>query len=468
MKPFKCSRDTPITQELLNLFMSKHNQTEELPRYKMLRDYYEGFSDILKPNEKDKTDNNKPNNKIPVNFAGYITDCFNGYFIGKPIKVLCPDEKTQDILKKWGSKADEDDNNAEISKMCCIFGRGYKLLYQDEEGNTCATFLDPTECFVVYDTSPQQEPYFAVYYTKDPLTNIQTGYLYTKDTIYTFTQTENNQLKEYDKHLFGDVPIVEFVQNEERRGVFEPVIDVIAAYDKAYSEKANDVEYFADAYMKVIGAELDEKALKKLRDTRIINLFHNSSDDSEYLNENSKTENTDVSFMEKPNADETQENFLDRSERLIFTLSKVINLTDEKFLNASGESIKQRMQPMEYLAGTKQLKFISSLKRVYKMLFKMFTTAHILPESQANADDEIHFLFTRDVVQNRKEVSEIAKNLLGIASSKTILSLFDFVPDITVEQEQIKKEQEEKNAVDDNYSDLIDRVENEQAKLLDT
>lgn len=49
------------------------------------------------------------------------------------------------------------------------------------------------------------------------------------------------------------------VENEEELGIFEPVLTMIDAYNKAIGEKANDVDYFADAYMKILGVELDEE-----------------------------------------------------------------------------------------------------------------------------------------------------------------------------------------------------------------
>ena len=47
-----------------------------------------------------------------------------------------------------------------------------------------------------------------------------------------------------------------------------PMID---AYNKAISEKANDVDYFADAYLKVLGAKLGTNGVKQIRDNRIVN-----------------------------------------------------------------------------------------------------------------------------------------------------------------------------------------------------
>ena len=55
-----------------------------------------------------------------------------------------------------------------------------------------------------------------------------------------------------DRHYFEGVPATEFVEYAERQSIFEPVLTMINAYNNAISEKANDVDYFADAYMKVL------------------------------------------------------------------------------------------------------------------------------------------------------------------------------------------------------------------------
>ncbi|VTT18301.1 portal protein [Streptococcus dysgalactiae subsp. equisimilis] len=59
--------------------------------------------------------------------------------------------------------------------------------------------------------------------------------------------------------------MIEYVENEERQSLLASVCDIDNAFNKAISEKANDVEYFADAYLKILGAELDDETLKSLR-----------------------------------------------------------------------------------------------------------------------------------------------------------------------------------------------------------
>jgi SPP1 family phage portal protein len=96
------------------------------------------------------------------------------------------------------------------------------------------------------------------------------------------------------------VPVIEYINNDERQGIFEPVIPMINAFNKALSEKANDVDYFADAYLSILGVKLDEKGLNKIRDNRIINFF--GTDDPEQI------KNIVVEFLSKPDGDTVPRN----------------------------------------------------------------------------------------------------------------------------------------------------------------
>ena len=51
-----------------------------------------------------------------------------------------------------------------------------------------------------------------------------------------------------------------------------------------------------------------------------------------------------VDFMGKPESDTTQENHLNRLERLIFHISMVANISDEKFGASSGIALKYKLQ----------------------------------------------------------------------------------------------------------------------------
>lgn len=47
----------------------------------------------------------------------------------------------------------------------------------------------------------------------------------------------------------------------------------VEAYNHTIGEKANNVDAFAEAYLAVLSAELDEQGVYRIRDSRIINLY---------------------------------------------------------------------------------------------------------------------------------------------------------------------------------------------------
>ncbi|WP_324829301.1 phage portal protein, partial [Qipengyuania zhejiangensis] len=300
-----------ITAEVVNGFIELHQA--ELPRYIRLKKMYESKAPILDREAKPK---HKPDNRLVVNYAKYITDTFNGYFIGIPVKVSHDDKGVNERLDTFLTMNDMDDNIAELSKITSIYGHGFELLYQNEESETCCTYNNPLDMFIVYDDTIAQKPLFAVRYqiVEDELN----GQLFKIDEEITLNgRISDISFGDTIPNYYGDVPVIEYIENEERQSIFESVESLINAYDKALSEKANDVDYFADAYLKILGVELEEESLQSIRDNRIINLFGSDN-----------IKDIIAEFMEKPNGDESQEHLLDRLERLIYQISMVANIND--------------------------------------------------------------------------------------------------------------------------------------------
>ena len=230
-------------------------------------------------------------------------------------------------------------------------------------------------------------------------------------------------------HGFDGVPASEYVENKERMGIFEPVLTMINAYNKAISEKANDVDYFADAYLKVLGALLDEEGIKNIRDDRVINF---DGDANQVI----------VEFLQKPDGDTTQEHLIDRLERLIFVISMVANISDENFGTSSGIAMKYKLQAMSNLEKTKERKFTSGMNRRYRLIFSN-------PVSGMKKDDwvKVHPKFTPNFPANLLEETQIAQGLDGIVSQDTQLGVLSIVENVQQEKDKIVAEQQ-KNQVD--------------------
>lgn len=425
---FTMPRSEEITPDVVATAIKLHS-TQLLPKYNELYDMYKGDHPILKAAAKAAF---KPDNRLVVNFAKYIVDTLNGYFMGKPIKITHKsDSDINEYVTKFVSSRDDDDNNAELSKMTSIYGHAFKVLYQDTAAVTRVTYNNPKTMFVVYDDTIQQDPYFAVLYGVDSTSKV--GTVYTATHIMPFILGDKVTFQDSTPHLFGDVPIIEFIENEERQGAFENVITLINAFNKAFSEKGNDVDYFADAYLKVLGVELTDAQLKTLRDSRIINLF------GEDLTGQTNPIEIIVEFLEKPNADTTQENFITRLERLIYQMSMVSNINDKDFGNASGVSLAYKLQSMENLALMKERKITSGLKKQYKMLFAIPGNVQ---SSKQDSWIDLDFKFTRNIPLNTKDEAETAGALSGITSRRKQLETLSVVADVDAELEQIAAEKE--------------------------
>lgn len=160
---FRMPKDKELTTSILDDFIGKHKQ-EITSRYKPLHDAYVGKHDILRQAAKPKW---KPDNRIVSNFPKYIVDTMNGFFIGNPIKVVADDDAVADFVEFLDQYNDQDDNNAELSKMCSIYGKGYEMYYADDSGELCITFLSPMEAFMIYDESIVERPLYFVRVYKD-------------------------------------------------------------------------------------------------------------------------------------------------------------------------------------------------------------------------------------------------------------------------------------------------------------
>ena len=416
---FRYPKDKELTEVKLCEFIQKHKQDINT-RYKVLHDAYTSNHEILNYPPKPKY---KPDNRIVVNFPKYITDTMNGFFIGNPIKIVADDEEVSAFIEYIDQYNDQDDNNAELSKVCSIFGCGYEMYYTDENSELCITYLSPLEAFMIYDESIVERPlYFVRLYVDSE--NVERGSISDAYGVRNFKLTGGFQwMDEWEPHYFGDVPATEYVENAERQGIFEPILSIVNAYNKAISEKANDVDYFADAYMKVLGVKIDGDDLQFIRDNRVVNFEGEGAD------------KITVEFMGKPESDTTQENHLNRLERLIFQISMVANISDENFGSATGIALKYKLQAMSNLEKTKERKFTSGMNRRYKLLF-----SHPVSKVPADAWVQLHYKFTPNFPANLLEEVQTAAQMEGITSHETQLKVISAVDDVQGELDKIEDE----------------------------
>ena len=335
---FRVPKDTQMTTELLAKYIGMDTKHPKKPDF-------------------------KPDNRIAVNHAKFIVDTFNGFFTGIPIKITVSEdvegdsERISGFLKYLDSRNNLDNKNRELAKLSDVLGSANEIYFTDEDGEIGIMQVSRLESFFIYDESILTRPMFFVRYYKDS-EGKERGSWSDAKVVQKFVRDGSYKwVGEQEPHYFDGVPATEYPENTERRGLFESELSAMNEYNKALSEKANDVDAFADAYLKILGPEVDEDATRNIRADRIINF----TGDEGTL--------PVVDFMAKPSADVTQENLLERLKADIFQISMVPDINDKNFGSVSGVALKYRLLSMSNMAKVKTGLFKEALSRRYRLIF---------------------------------------------------------------------------------------------------
>lgn len=449
---FLYPEDEDIKEHMDDLLQMINYHTECLvPVYKLKRDYYKGRHRKIIMQDGKKL--GKPDNRIIVNFPKKLVNTFNGFFSGNPVTIQYQEGETPDVeinkkIQEFLKSNDYEDTFSEVSKYADIYGRAFLYTYSTDDPNTNEVKLNfaattPIDTFVVYDDTVQHKPLFAVRCTSNETDIV--GTLITDTADYVFKTSTNGDLeftntnedldviKETDMHPYPGLPVIEFEENNERIGLFDDVVNLIDSIDKAMSEKANDVDFFSDAYLAISGVKLTKEQVENITNSHLINLY-NGEENSAY-DEKSVVPTAD--FLSKDSDDNTQEHYLDRAVNLLYQISQVVDLNDTQFGSAadasSGVALINKYQPMQTMANTKSRKFNKVLRQLFKIMFDV---------SGIKGDVEnLTFKYTQDIPHDMEEESNVVQKLAGHVSDETLLSTLSFIDDPKKELDRISQEQ---------------------------
>lgn len=392
-------------------------------------DYYLGHHPVLEQPAKQTG----ADNRLVVNLPKYLVDTYNGFFSGIAPKISLDDDKENQKLQDWNNTNTFVDKLNEISKQADIYGKSYAFVYQDEDSQTRVTYCSPSHAFMVYDDTVNREPLAFVRYHYDNSSDATAkGTIYYADASYDFVGPAINP--EPTPNLYKLVPAVEFYENEERQGVFDGCITLINELDRALSQKANQVEYFDNAYLYMLGIQLekDRDTGQPMLDLKNDRFIYAPADTAV---------NGKIGFVSKPDGDNMQENLINRLTEWIFQTAMIPNMNDQAFSgNSSGVALQYKLLPMKNRASNKERKFVHSLRHLYQIIFSVGT---VLPDSSKNKWQDLSFQFTRNMPANIADEVNSAVNASGIVSKETALSLLSFIDDPKSEINRMEKEKDE-------------------------
>jgi SPP1 family phage portal protein len=411
--------DGDLTEQHIIDFIAAH----KVERTKFIKNdnYYLGKHEIL---SKKKDNPNVPNNKLVNNFARYIVDVNVGYLVGVPVSYSSQNPSLMDRIQVIFDTNNESEINFELAKMAAKNGVAYELMYQNEDGDTRFYPISPLELIEIYDYSIEPKLVAAIrYYSINEEIEVVEVYTTTHIRTYHFSKDKPVLLDERE-HYFGDVPVVVYENNLERRSDFEDVITLIDAYNKAQSNTLDDMEQFTDSYLMLVNYDATSEDVAKLRESRVLALQQDG----------------DAKWLEKSVNDSWIENYKTRLVEDIHKFSNTPDMGAEKFgTQISGVALKYRLLNLEQNRTNKERKFKKGLMRRLRLL------ANILNIKGQNVSyQDIVPQFTSNLPKNEAELAEMVGNLENMLSEQTLLGLLPFVEDV---QEEISRKKSQTNPI---------------------
>lgn len=394
-------------------------------KYDELKNYYIGQHKQLAYRTKDST---APNNKIINNMAKYITDTAVGYFVGKPVVYSSQNEEYLERLQEVFDYNDEQDQNTELAKMDSIYGSCFEMLYMDEDSKIRFAKIAPQDLIMIYETG-FTAPIAAIRcihsFDKEGHPILKAEFWNAKE-VWQF-QSQNSgplELISIEEHYFGDVPFVEYINNEERLGDFEGVISIIDAYNKVQSNTANFFQYNDEAILKVIKlGDVSSQDIKDMKEKGAIIL----------------EDGGDIQWLLKTVDDTALENYKNRLREDIHIFSNVPNMTDEAFGgNLSGVAVSYKLWGLEQICAMKERKFKKALQRRIELITNIL---NIQGGNYSYMDVEMQF--RRNKPQNVLEIAQIITMLSSELSRETRLKM---LPTIDNVQDELNKLEQEKQS----------------------
>ncbi|MBR2766781.1 phage portal protein [Candidatus Saccharibacteria bacterium] len=422
---FQVSKDAKLDADLIRKainYCKKHRE-----RYDRLDRYYGGHHDIL---DRQKPDEILMNNKVLVNHAKYITDVATGYLLGNPVDYQVNEGiDIQPILDAYKTQTMEN-IDFEIAKECSIFGHKYEYVYANENAEPCSVPLDVRNALIIVDNTMAHNKLYGMNYrpvfdngSKDEPDYFEVT-IATKDEIINY-QLNNDALKEIsrDKHFFGEVPLIEYKNNGELSGDFEPVISLIDAYNLIQSDRVNDREQLVDAILCFYGMSFAQEQMDELKRSRALSGIPQDGK-VEYLTK--AINEGDVDVLRKT------------IEQDIHKISMVPNMSDQNFVgNASGVALRYKLLTFEQMVKNKERYFEKALMERFHLYNNFLIKKSSMQEVPVK---EVDAVFKRNLPSNDYETSQMIANLRGVVDDELLVAQLSFVDDAS-ETVRIAKEE---------------------------
>lgn len=444
------AKSTNAPEYILKKLIEAHDTTEMERGTR----YYHNKNDIKSrvmfyydANGNRQTDHEAINHRIPHNWHKLLVDQKVSYLLGKPVVIDAVPDAYATLLNDWLDE-EFDDKLQEIGKNASNKGVEYLHPYINPEGEFKFVIIPAEQCIPIYDTDYQEEivefiRFYPVWVNdKERIRaewwtpQIVTYYIQQDNGLFELEMEEGKANP--DSHFYygeqgygwGKVPFIEFKNNEEKESDLQYYREIIDIYDLIVSDLANDLASLQKLIYVLKGYE--GTSMKEFVDNlRFFRSVKVSGDDGSGV---------DILQADIPVA--AIDTFLDREEENIFLFGQGVNIKTDKFGNSpSGIALKFLFHLLDLKSNIMARKFAFAVKK-----FCWFLTEYLALSGEytapAHAIDTVKVTFTKSMLTNELELTQMALSSKGVISDETIIANHPWVDNVQDEKEKMTEEQE--------------------------
>lgn len=345
-------------------------------------------------------------NKIVVNRANEIVSFKDSYLMGKPIQYVGRTEGEEvtaniKLLNDYMYSAKKTSSDKKLATWFHTCGVAYRMVLPDKEDTNkdgapfVLRVLDPRNTFLIKFSGIGNDVLAGVTYVeladKSVLYSVYTPTMYFEllGGMQTFKVTNAKP------HALGQIPIIEYINNEARLGSFEVVLDLLNAINITASNRIDGIEQFIQSLMVLKGVDIEDEQFKSLKELGGIKV----------------PENGDVKFLiQELNQNQTQV-VIDDMYETILTICGMPNRNGGSSTSDTGTAVIMRdgWGSAEARAQETQVLFEDSEKDFLKIVLRILRD---MRELNLNLKD-VDIRFTRGNYENILQKATVLTTMLG-------------------------------------------------------
>lgn len=427
--------------------------------------------------------------KVVVPFERYIINNATGYLAGKApsyeIEEFVKDEK-KNVIKKLLDKIfvnsaktskeemeviidyitrynDDKSEHYRLMKDILTVRAGYEILYQSNDDEIVYSRLDPLQTIAIWDYSVPKNLLAVVNLHEEKDINGKSEKVLTiidSESERKFRGSQETYTKDNKegKHQWGDVPAI-VVELQDNTGLFEPVIDLIDAYQELVKNIKETFSYNNNAKLKVTGYRPSNELLIPNDKGQLVVNPDRELEDRTMLDMSVfyTPEDGDIAWIEKKIDDSATQNTLKTYIELIMMNTGVPQTTDLGFTKADNASaIDRKFFSLEQMT----VEAVNLLEVAYLRRWELIFNRINLKKGTKYDFRDVKITLPKNLPANENEVVDMYMKLRGLISDETIIERIPLNFDANSEMTKKEEQDEEQLNKEIDKADRFNKINN--------